>query len=338
MAREHNTTADTYLVTWTVEPGEVGRRLDHFLKEKYRKLSREYLQRCIKNGRVTLNHKTSKPGQQLRLNDKVYVLSTRSTEPEVDFNYKILYEDEHLLVVDKPGNLPVHPTGRFFFHTLLTQLRVNNGNEVDQEKEFFIVHRIDRETSGILAIGKTKEAAADLVKQFENRVPKKEYLAIVKGEVEKDSFIVDVPLAQDQRAEIKLKMHVVEMGAKGEPLYINKSEVLNAETHFEVVERLNGFTLVRCKPHTGRQHQIRVHLHHVGHTIIGDKLYGTEAEFFLASLKEITSIQVAPGLSLSRHALHASKLKLQHPITKKEMEFVSELPRELDEFLQKVRR
>ena len=112
MAREHETTADSYLVTWTVEPGEGGQRLDHFLKDKYRKLSREYLQRAIKEGKVTLNNVSSKPSRLLKVGEKVHVLSTRGKEPKVDFGYTVLHEDDHILVVDKPGNLPVHPVTR----------------------------------------------------------------------------------------------------------------------------------------------------------------------------------------------------------------------------------
>jgi RluA family pseudouridine synthase len=338
MAREHETKEGSYLVTWTVEPGEAGMRLDLFLKEKYRRLSREYLQKSIKEGNVTLNHHSSKPSQMLRVKDKVYVLSTKGTEPEVDFNYKILFEDETVLVIDKPGNLPVHPSGRYFFHTLLTQLRVENGNEVDQKKEYYIVHRLDRETSGVLVIGKTSAAAASLVDQFGKRETTKEYLAVVKGIVEKDVFTVDAPLARDPRSEIRLKMHVVETDAVGEPLYVPKSEILPARTAFEVVERLNGFTIVRCRPHTGRQHQIRVHLWSAGYPIAGDKLYGTEASLFLRSMREILELPVGNGLSLKRHALHAHKLAFRHPATGQRMEFTSPLPAELDEFVQKVRR
>jgi RluA family pseudouridine synthase len=274
----------------------------------------------------------------LRVRDKVYVLSTKGAEPEVDFNYQILFEDAHILVIEKPGNLPVHPSGRYFFNTLLTQLRVENGNEVDQKKEFYIVHRIDRETSGVLVIGKTPSAAASLVDQFGKRETSKEYLAIVKGVVEKDSFVVDAPLARDPHSEIRLKMHVVEMGADGEPLYVPKSEILPANTAFEVVERLNGFTILRCKPHTGRQHQIRVHLWHVGHPIAGDKLYGTDASLFLRSMQEILLLPVGDGLTLGRHALHAHKLGFRHPVTGEKMEFTSPLPPELEEFVQKVRK
>jgi 23S rRNA pseudouridine1911/1915/1917 synthase len=337
MVREHSTNSDSYLVTWTVQPGEVGMRLDLFLREKYRKLSREYLQRAIKEGRVTLNHKNVKPSQILRDQDKVYVLSTRGNEPPVDFDFRILYEDDSILVIEKPGNLPVHPTGRYFFHTLLTQLRVKNGNEVDQKQEFYIVHRIDRETSGLLVVGKTSEAAASLVSQFEKRQTQKEYLAIVKGEIAEDTFAVDAPMCRDYRSEIRIKMNVAELDPTGEPLYVPKSELLPALTNFEVVERVNGFTILKCKPHTGRQHQIRVHLWHLGFPIAGDKLYGQEASIFLRSMNEILELSLGEGLSLRRHALHAYRLEFFHPITKERLNFQSEFPRELDEFLKKVR-
>lgn len=337
MAREHETKAESYLVTWTVEPGEAGMRLDLFLKEKYRRLSREYLQKSIKDGSVTLNHKGSKPGQVLRVQDKVYVMSTKGNEPEVSFDYKRLYEDDHILVVEKPGNLPVHPSGRYFFHTLLTQLRVDNGNEVDQRKEFYLVHRIDRETSGVLVIGKTSKAAASLVNQFEKREVDKEYLAIAHGVIEQDSFDVDAPMSKCMQSEIKLKMNVVELDPAGEPLFLPKTEVMHAKTHFEVVERLQDFTVVRCRPHTGRQHQIRVHLWHIGHPIAGDKLYGQDDSLFLRSMQEIVELPVGHGLSLSRHALHAHRLSFKHPETGERMLFESPFPPELQHVVDTMR-
>lgn len=339
MAREHHTKSDSYLVTWTVEPGEAGTRLDLFLKDKYRRLSREYLQRAVKDGSVTLNHHKSKPSQLLKVRDKVYVLSTNSgEEPPVNFDYQVLYEDNVILVIDKPGNLPVHPTGRYFFHTLLTQLRVQNGNEVDQKKEFYLVHRIDRETSGLLVVAKNPAAAADLTHQWEKKGVAKEYLAIVKGRVEQDSFVIDAPLGKCTRSQIKLKMAVVELGADGEPLYLPKSELLPSKTAVSVVERVGNYTVVRCIPHTGRQHQIRVHLHHIGHPIVGDKLYGPDDEFFLRTMRETVHVEVESGIELTRHALHAHKLAFRHPVTGEPMEFTSPLPAELDEFLKKVRR
>lgn len=212
------------------------------------------------------------------------------------------------------------------------------GYEVDQKKEFYLVHRIDRETSGLLVIGKTSAAAASLVAQWEQKGVTKEYLAIVKGRVARDKFVVDAPLGKDPHSVIKLKMHVVEMGAGGEPLFLPKSEVLPSKTGVEVVERVGDYTVVKCTPHTGRQHQIRVHLHHVGHPICGDKLYGTDAEFFLRTMKETLHVEVERGLSLTRHALHAYRLGFRHPVTGEPMTFTSGLPPELDEFLQKVRK
>src|SRR3989338_9046077 len=156
MARDYEATENTYLMKWTVENGESGQRLYHFLKEKYRKLSREYIKQAIKVGHITLNHEPTKPSRMLRSDDKVFVLSVKKNEPQVDFNFEILYEDDALMVINKPGNLPMHPTGRFFFNTLLTRLQVVNSNEVDASRQFFIVHRIDRETSGVIVVGKDK--------------------------------------------------------------------------------------------------------------------------------------------------------------------------------------
>ncbi|MCO5144379.1 MAG: RluA family pseudouridine synthase [Oligoflexia bacterium] len=338
MAKQEYASPDTYLVSWTVEPGEGGLRLDLFLKDKYRKLSRESLQKSIKSGGVKLNDRQVKPGQILKVQDKVQVLSLKKKEPIVDFNFEVLFEDEDIIVVNKPGNLPVHPTGRFFFHTLLTQLKITRRGIDDLVKDFYVVHRIDRETSGVLVMGKHSEAAAHLVRQFEIRQPQKEYLALVKGIITQDRFEIDAPMGKDIHAEIKLKMNVVEMGKNGEPLYLPKSEVLEARTAFEVVSRIGNFTLLRCMPKTGRQHQIRVHLFHFGFPIVGDKLYGTSADFFLKATHEGLSVEVGPGLSMPRHALHAHQLEFVHPRTKEALKIQAPLPKDFQDFMDKVQR
>lgn len=338
MAKQEYASPESYLVAWTVEPGEGGLRLDLFLKDKYRKLSRESLQKSIKSGGVKLNDRQVKPSQILRVQDKVQVLSVKKKEPIVDFNFKVLFEDEDIIVVDKPGNLPVHPTGRFFFHTLLTQLKIVRRDINDLVKNFYVVHRIDRETSGVLVMGKTAQAAASLVRQFETRKPRKEYLALVKGLVPNSQFEVNAPMGKDTHSEIKLKMNVVEMGKDGEPLYLPKSEVLDAKTSFEVVSRVGNFTLLRCMPKTGRQHQIRVHLFHFGFPIVGDKLYGTSADFFLKATHEGLSVELGPGLSMARHALHAHQLEFTHPRTGEQMKIQSPIPKDFQVFMEKVRR
>ena len=338
MSRIDTALENSYLVTWTVEPGENGLRLDLFLKEKYRTLSRERIQKSIKDGRTTVNHDQTKPSRLLKTGDKVFVLSVKGNEPPVDLNYKIIYEDDTILVVDKPGNLPVHPVGRYFFNSLLTQLRIVNRNEIDQTRNFYLVHRIDRETSGVLVMGKLPEAATNLVEQFSNRETAKEYLAIVRGRMEKDHYSVNAPMARDAKSDIRLKMGVVEYDKLGKALYVEEKDILQAKTDFDVLERIGNYSIVRCKPHTGRQHQIRVHLMHIGFPIVGDKLYGVSDDVFYESLKGPLTIEVEPGISVSRHALHAHRLTFTHPKTREKKEFVSEFPHELRVFLDKVKK
>ena len=338
MARDYEATENTYLMKWTVENGESGQRLDPFLKEKYRKLSREYIKQAIKVGHITLNHEPTKPSRMLRSDDKVFVLSVKKNEPQVDFNFEILYEDDALMVINKPGNLPMHPTGRFFFNTLLTRLQVVNSNEVDASRQFFIVHRIDRETSGVIVVGKDKATSADLTDQFLERKTEKEYLAIARGRMEKDEYVVNVPLSKDPRSRLQLRMAPVEIDGAGKPLFLHEDSVMTAETAFKVVERVGDYTVVRVKPHTGRQHQIRVHLDYLGHPIAGDKLYGQDnLDAFYRNLRDgDPQVMVEPGIFLSRHALHAAKLGFTHPCTKKWMEFAAPLSQELRDFLVKV--
>jgi 23S rRNA pseudouridine1911/1915/1917 synthase len=339
MSRDYEASENVFVMKWTVENGEAGQRLDHFLKEKYRKRSREFIQRAIRDGLIKLNHEPSKPSRILRPQDKVYVTSIKKNEPEVDFNYSVIYEDDCLMVINKPGNLPVHPTGRFFFNTLLTRLQSDNSNEIDANRLFYIVHRVDRETSGVLVVGKDKEASAHLTDQFIERKTEKEYLAIARGVMPEDHYLVKAPLSKDQKSSLELRMAAVEVDAEGKPLYLHEDAVLHAETDIRVVERVGDYTIVRVRPHTGRQHQIRVHLDHIGFPIAGDKLYGqTNLDAFYRNLRgEGRGVQVEPGVFLERHALHAAKLGFTHPRTNQWMEFEAPLSPELIDFLEKVR-
>ena len=337
MPKEFEATENTFLMKWTVEPCESGQRLDHFLKKKYKKRSREEIQRAIRRGRITLNHGPAKPGKVLKVNDRVFVLSVKGREPAVDFDYTVVYEDDHIIVVNKPGNLPVHPTGRFFFNTLLTQLRVDNRNEINQNINFYIVHRVDRETSGLVVMGKTRQAAANLVDQFFERKPFKEYQAIVRGRVKSDAFRIDAPLTKDIRSDIRLRMSVVEMGGDGEPLYVPPKMVLPAESEVRVEQRFDNYSVVRVRPHTGRQHQIRVHLLHKGHPILGDKLYGVADDVFYRNLAgEMQGVEISPGVTAPRHALHAARLCFYHPQSREWMEFESPMPPDMQSLLQQL--
>ncbi len=266
-----------YLVTHTVGPNRAGTRLDRFLMERYKRRSREQLKKAIDSGAITVV-RSGMPTQQigrmkasfsLQTGDVVQVLSIRRPEPEVNFNYYSLFEDEEIIVIHKPPNLPVHPAGRFFFNTLLVHLKTHGfTSTLESERRYFLVHRIDKETSGVLLLAKTKEACAALTSQFKNRETDKYYLALVHGKPEKEEFEVEQPIGKIPGSRIGLKMYPRTLEEGGLP----------SLTRFERVETRTGpqgtFSLMACFPRTGRQHQIRIHADVAGIPLIGDKLYG----------------------------------------------------------------
>jgi 23S rRNA pseudouridine1911/1915/1917 synthase len=261
-------------------------RLDRFLMDRYRRRSREQLKRAIEMGAITvdrigLHHPAGKMKASFSLQggDIVKVLSRRKPEPEVNFNYTILFEDDDILVVDKPANLPVHPAGKYFFHTLLIHLKTSGfKNDLESERIFYLVHRIDKETSGILILAKSKEACAILTQQFKDRLTDKYYLAVTRGEPKETAFDVAAPIGKIAGSRVSIMVFAVPESEGGQ----------SALTHFEKVETRTGpqgtFTLMACFPRTGRQHQIRVHANHVGLPLVGDKMYGITDDEAIALL------------------------------------------------------
>lgn len=328
----HEVTTETYLVTHLVGPNQTGIRLDTFLKDYYRKRSREAIKRSIESGSITVRREQGphlsigrlKPSSQLIAGDEILVQSDRKPEPEVNFNYKVLYEDEGLFVIEKPANLPVHPAGRYFFNTLLVHLKTEgHQTPLKMEREYFLVHRIDKETSGILVLAKNREVCANLTRQFAERMTQKRYLAIVKG-ITPPEFTVDQAMRRSTRSLIGLKMEIAPESDGGLP----------AVTRFHTLETAGNYSLVECFPKTGRQHQIRLHLEYAGHPIVGDKLYGVEESFALLFYeRENLTPEAEARLLLPRHALHAAGIHFTHPLTGQVVEFNSELPAELREFL-----
>lgn len=325
-----------YLVTFPVDLGLTGVRLDVFLKERYRKRSREAIKRAIDSGAITVRrnqgpHVTAgrlKPSFQLLPGDEVLVLSEKKPEPPVSFDYRVIFEDESLLVIDKPAHLPVHPAGRYFFNTLLVHLQTEGFRKaLPTEREHFLVHRIDKETSGVLVLAKTKEVCAHLTRQFATRTTGKWYLAIAHGETPEE-FTVDLPIMRSTRSVVGLKMMTATIEEGGFPS-------LTEFRRLQVVRNRHGvFSLVECRLRTGRQHQIRVHLDAVGHPIVGDKLYGrTEEEAYQYYERKYLSPEAEARLLTSRHALHAARMQLFHPLTEETMEFSSPLPSVLENFL-----
>lgn len=328
----HTLTSNQYLVTYSVGPNQNGIRLDAFLKERYRKRSREQVKRAIDSGAVTVQRNQGphvkagklKPSYQLITGDEVLVLTEKKPEPEVRFDYEILFEDETLFVINKPPQLPVHPAGRYFFNTLLIHLKTRgHQTPLKAEKTYYLVHRIDKETSGILVLTKNKNVCTHITTQFATRQTKKRYLAITHGIAPKE-FTIDLPIKRNTHSLIELKMITASESEGGLPAF----------TSFKRLEVFGNYSLIECFPKTGRQHQIRVHLDAAGFPIVGDKLYGIpEKEALRFYERKSLSPEAEAKLLLPRHALHAAGLEFIHPITGKKMEFTTSLPQDLQRFL-----
>jgi 23S rRNA pseudouridine1911/1915/1917 synthase len=334
-------TPDTYLVSHRVGHQQHGMRVDQFLKERYSRRSREQIKKAIDLGQITIKREQHdylqigkiKASTALVTGDVVHVLTVKTKEPEVNFNYSVIYEDEQLFVISKPPNLPVHPSGRYFFNTLLTHLKTQGlTRPLEFEEMYYLAHRIDKETSGILVLTKDKESCAHLTSQFAERQTSKAYLAICHGHTP-DRFESDAPMARDQKGPIALRMVITPVEQGGLPA-LTTFETLSRTQRPDRQGNLCEYSLVKCFPKTGRQHQIRVHLDHLGYPIVGDKLYGRPLDESLQFFeRDRLSPETEAKLQLPRHALHSTYLSFTHPVTRKKLEFHSELPEDMEKFL-----
>jgi 23S rRNA pseudouridine1911/1915/1917 synthase len=313
-------------------------RLDRFLGLHLPWRSRSSIQALIRDGYVYVDLATpdrpegtgelapeSKASRILRDKTRVLVVVPEGLRiaitPVLTEAIHVLYEDSAALAVDKPPMLPVHPSGRHLSDTLIQRIHARyGGDKVERAFRPRLCHRLDRETSGIVLIGLDPELHADLMRQFEDREVEKEYLAIVQGSPTSDGGVIDHPLGSARASRIGLKMAV-------------RGDGQEAKTVWSVVSRHKGCTLVRCRIHTGRQHQIRVHMEAIGHPLVGDKLYGYGEEFF----QKETDGELTPAdlrvLELPRHALHAHRLVFVTPAGNKRVEVISPLAADLAAFL-----
>ncbi|MBX5484834.1 MAG: RluA family pseudouridine synthase [Myxococcaceae bacterium] len=305
-------------IPFTVEPNYAGWRLDRYLCHKIQRLSRNKAQLIIKNSLIAdrpLKPSTLvKPGLHFKLRRRTL------EEPETPTTLTELYLDDHILVVDKPAGLPMHPTARYHRGTLVTLLKVRYGEDFRADP----AHRLDRETSGIIVCGRTLEACQRLMRSFMGGEVHKEYLAVVEGAPPEDEFEVDAPIAEGTDA-VRIAVRIDRV--VGKP----------SRTRFRVLQRFERdgepFALVRAYPMTGRQHQIRIHLREAGYPIVGDKMYGPDMGYFDRFSRKCLEPEAWVRLRLPRQALHAAALRLPHPHTGQEMRFEAPLPEDLQAFL-----
>ena len=287
-----------------------GVRVDQALATLLPEYSRNRLQNWIRTGNVLVN------GQSVGVRDKVWGgesvtvfpeadPSTQPDEPE-EIPLEIVFEDPAILVINKPAGLVVHPGSGNHKGTLLNALLHHTPGAAELPRAG-IVHRLDKDTSGLMVVAKTLKAHTDLVRQMQGRTVKREYLALVQGEIDRPGT-VDAPLARDPIHRTKRAVHP--MGK-------------NAVTHYTIEERFPSSTLVRCSLETGRTHQIRVHMKHINHPLIGDKTY--------------SNVRRGRAMTFPRQALHATKLALNHPYTGERMEWSAPLPQDMEALLSVMR-
>ncbi len=319
---------DDEIATWTrhgfcrVPESESGRRLDVFLARSFPYRSRTQWVSLVRSGRIRVNDHVSRPGRGLRGGDLLVYVPGRRPEPTVSRRYRVLLEDPWILAIRKPANLPVHPSGRYFHNTLLVMLAVERGEEIDTT-DLRIVHRLDRETSGIILFAKGRKAASAVAGQFENRMVRKEYLAIVHGRPERSRFLVDAAIGPDPASPVR---KAVTVRWDGDP----------ARTSIRVLRRGPAHSLVLARPHTGRMHQIRVHLRHAGFPIVGDKVYGQDASIFVRFVMDSMTDGDRRRLLWRRQALHAWKLTFRHPEDGREVRLRAPVGRSWLRFLERL--
>ena len=285
-----------------VEHNEGGQRLDRFLAAHIKSLSRTKMHKLVEEGNVLVNGKAKKPSFHLNVGDHVSITIEETKETPIIYERQIpiIYEDDDVIVVDKPIDLVVHPPRPGYVETLVSALTFMKKelSTIDLSRRG-VVHRLDRETSGVMILAKNNESHESLVLQFKERKVEKEYQAICWGQIQKDHITLDLPLKRDEKKRLKMKVSFV--GSK------------RALTEIEPIKRFEDSTWLSIKLYTGRMHQIRVHLKFLGYPIVGDKKYGKKDKY-------------------NELFLHSHKLGLHHPRTKKPLEFVSPIPERFKRF------
>ncbi len=301
---------DSIVLTFPVAREQAGQRLDRFLKVCIPRLSRTRANVIVRRCAYHPDGRRRMPSDRVRAGETVVIVRPPMREPDAPTEFGVLYEDEHILVVDKPPGLPMHPSASYHKKTFTYLLWQRYGDPAPQ-----IAHRLDRETSGVVICGKHRDAERTMKQRFEARGMDKKYVAIVRGEITTDRGRIDLPLGPSIDG-----LHVM-MAVR------HDDEGLPAVTEWEVLGRRAGHTLVSLHPETGRQHQLRVHLAAIGHPIVGCKLYGPEGHAAFAEYVETgLTDDLLLRLGHRRHALHAAELSMPHPMSGEPMRFVAPLP------------
>ena len=317
---------------FTADQGQQPLRVHKYLMNKIEKATRNRIQNAAKAGNIHVNGSAVKSNYKVKPADVVTVLFEHPPYefllvPE-DIPIDIVYEDDAVVVVNKPAGMVVHPGHGNYSGTLINALAYHFENlPQNSSNRPGLVHRIDKDTSGLLVVAKTDQAMAELSRQFFEKTTQREYLALVWGNVTEDQGTVEGNIGRHPKNRLQNTVFEGEDADKGKP----------AVTHYKVIERLGYVTLVSCRLETGRTHQIRVHMKHIGHTLFNDERYGGEKILKGTSFSKYKQFVENCFKILPRQALHARTLGFDHPVSGKFLSFEAELPADFQSCLEKWR-
>jgi 23S rRNA pseudouridine1911/1915/1917 synthase len=317
---------------FTVEKGQQPLRIDKYLMNFIENATRNKIQAAAKEGSIRVNGTPVKSNYKVKPLDEIRVLFSHPPHENLlvpeDIPIDIVYEDEDLLVVNKPAGMVVHPGHGNYSGTLINALTFHFENLPNNSSERpGLVHRIDKDTSGLLVIAKTEEAMAHLSNQFAEKTSAREYTALVWGNMDDDEGTIEGNIGRHPKNRLQNTVFEGDHEDKGKP----------AVTHYKVLERLGYVTLVSCILETGRTHQIRVHMKHIGHTLFNDERYGGERILKGTTFTKYKQFVENCFKILPRQALHAKTLGFMHPKTGKWMSFTSEIPEDMQQCIEKWR-
>lgn len=318
---------------FNVDKGQGLLRIDKFLMMRIENASRNKIQNAAHAGNILVNDKSVKPNYKVKPNDVIsIVLAFPPREIEIipqDIPINIVYEDNDLIIVNKQTEFVVHPGYGNYTGTLLNALTFHlskNGKEIAENNKPYLVHRIDKNTSGILLIAKNELTQSHLARQFYDHSIQRKYQALVWGDFKDDEVTIEGNIGRHPRD--RKMMTVFPDGSNGK----------NAVTHFRVLKRFGYITLIECELETGRTHQIRTHLKYIGHPVFNDELYGGSQILKGTTFSKYKQFVENCFKLIPRHALHAKSLGFVHPTTGKEIFFDSELPEDMQLVIEKWRK